>query len=38
VIGNLWANYKYHLGHIHHVGSGVITQRRVFSGRAHSQT
>jgi len=30
VIGNLWANSKCHLGRMHHVGYGVITQKRVF--------
>ena len=37
VIGNLWASYKCHFGRMHHVGSGVITQQRVFSRSAHSQ-
>ena len=37
MIGNLWANYKCYLGRMHHVGSGVITQKRVFLRRAHSQ-
>jgi len=38
VIGTLWATYKCHLARMHHVGSGVITQKRVFSWRASTQT
>jgi len=40
VICNLWANYYkcYFLGCMHHVGSGLITQKLVILQRASTQT